>query len=162
MRKETKRTVLTFVLAIALPLAGGGFFAFLTRENMNLYDEIISPPLSPPAFLFPVVWTVLYVLMGISSGLIWFKRGEDRETADRGLMIYAVSLFFNFVWSLIFFNAGAYFIAFIWLLVMLALIIAAIVNYKKVCPLAAYLQIPYVLWVAFAGYLNFGVWLLNG
>ena len=161
MKKETKRRVLVFGVAIAVALAIGGFSAFLTRENMKTYDEINSPPLSPPTFLFPVVWTVLYVLMGISSALIWFKRDEDKEAADRGLMIYAVSLFFNFVWSLIFFNFRAYLFAFVWLLSMLALIIATIVNYKKLCPLAAYLQIPYVLWVAFAGYLNFGVWLLN-
>ena len=161
MKKETKRRVLVFGVAIAVALAIGGFSAFLTRENMKTYDEINSPPLSPPAFLFPVVWTVLYVLMGISSALIWFKRDENKDIADRGLLIYAVSLFFNFVWSLIFFNFRAYLFAFVWLLSMLALIIATIVNYKKLCPLAAYLQIPYVLWVAFAGYLNFGVWLLN-
>ena len=162
MRKETKCRVLVFAVAIAIALGIGGFSAFLTRENMNLYDEINSPPLSPPAFLFPVVWTILYVLMGVGSALIWFKRDEDKDTADRGLMIYAVSLFFNFVWSLIFFNFRAYLFAFIWLTVMLALIIATVVSYKKVCPIAAYLQIPYALWVAFAGYLNFGVWLLNG
>ncbi len=154
--------MLTFVIAIIVPLAIGGFSAFLTRENMNLYDEINSPPLSPPAFLFPVVWTILYVLMGVGSALIWFKRAEDKDTADRGLMIYAVSLFFNFVWSLIFFNFKAYLFAFVWLLALLTLIILTIVNYKRLCPIAAYLQMPYVLWVAFAGYLNFGVCLLNG
>lgn len=162
MKQEMKRRVLVFGVAIAVALAIGGFSAFLTRENMNLYDEINSPPLSPPGFLFPVVWTVLYILMGVSSALIWFKRTEDKAAADRGLMIYAVSLFFNFVWSLIFFNFKAYLFAFIWLLALLALIILTIVNYKRVCPIAAYLQIPYALWVAFAGYLNFGVWVLNG
>ena len=161
MRKETKRTVLTFVISIALPLAIGGFSAFLTRDNMNIYEEINTPPLSPPAFLFPVVWTVLYVLMGVSSAFIWLNRSEHRDTADKGLLIYAVSLFFNFVWSLIFFNFRAYLFAFIWLVVMLVLIILTAVNYKKVVPLAAYLQLPYILWTAFAGYLNFGVWLLN-
>ena len=162
MKHETKRRVLVFGVAIAVALAIGGFSAFLTRENMKMYDEINSPPLSPPAFLFPVVWTILYVLMGVSSAFIWLNRTEDKDTADRGLLIYAVSLFFNFVWSLIFFNFKAYLFAFVWLLVMLTLIILTIINYKKVVPLAAYLQIPYAVWVAFAGYLNFGVWLLNG
>ena len=161
MRKETKRTVLTFVISIALPLAIGGFSAFLTRDNMNIYEEINTPPLSPPSFLFPVVWTVLYVLMGISSAFIWLNRSENKDTADKGLLIYAVSLFFNFVWSLIFFNFRAYLFAFIWLAVMLILIILTAINYKRLVPLAAYLQIPYILWTAFAGYLNFGVWLLN-
>ena len=162
MKKETKRTVLTFVIAIALPLVIGGFSAFLTKDNMNIYEEINTPPLSPPSLLFPVVWTVLYVLMGVSSAFVWLNRSENKDTADKGLLIYAVSLFFNFVWSLIFFNFRAYLFAFIWLAVMLALIILTVINYKKVVPLAAYLQIPYIFWTAFAGYLNFGVWLLNG
>ena len=162
MKKETKRTVLTFVISIALPLAIGGFSAFLTRDNMNIYGEINTPPLSPPAFLFPVVWTILYILMGVSSAFIWLNRSDNKEIADRGLLIYAVSLFFNFVWSLIFFNFRAYLFAFIWLAVMLILIILTVINYRKTVPLAAYLQIPYILWTAFAGYLNFGVWLLNG
>lgn len=161
MKKDTKRRLLTFVIAIALPLAIGGFSAFLTKDNMNIYEEINTPPLSPPSFLFPVVWTMLYVLMGVSSAFIWLNRTEDKETADKGLLFYAVSLFFNFVWSLIFFNFRAYLFAFIWLSVMLTLIILTYINYKKVVPLAAYLQLPYILWTAFAGYLTFGVFLLN-
>ena len=161
MKKETKRTVLTFVISIALPLVIGGFSAFLTKDNMNIYSEINTPPLSPPSFLFPVVWTVLYVLMGVSSAFIWLNRSDNKDTADKGLLIYAASLFFNFVWSLIFFNFRAYLFALVWLIVMLVLIILTVVNYKKVVPLAAYLQIPYILWTAFAGYLNFGVWVLN-
>ena len=161
MKKETKRTVLTFVIAIALPLAIGGFSAFLTKDNMNIYGEINTPPLSPPAFLFPVVWTILYIFMGVSSAFIWLNRSDNKEIADRGLLIYAVSLFFNFVWSLIFFNFRAYLFACIWLAVMLILIILTVINYRKTVPLAAYLQIPYILWTAFAGYLNFGVWMLN-
>ena len=162
MKKETKRTALTFVIAIIIPLAIGGFSAFLTRNNMNLYEEINSPPLSPPGFLFPVVWTILYVLMGVSSAFIWQSREEDKATADRGLLFYGASLFFNFAWSLIFFNFRAYLFSFLWLLVMLTLIILTVISYKKAVPLAAYLQLPYILWTAFAGYLNFGVWLLNG
>ncbi len=161
MKKDTKRKIITFVIAVALPLAIGGFSAFLTKDNMNIYEEINTPPLSPPSFLFPVVWTILYILMGISSAFIWFNRSEDKDTADKGLLYYAGSLFFNFVWSLIFFNFRAYFFAFVWLLMMLALIILTVINYKKVVPLAAYLKIPYILWTAFAGYLTFGVWILN-
>ena len=161
MKKETKRKLLTFVVAIALPLIIGGFSAFLTKDNMSMYEEVVSPPLSPPAFLFPVVWTILYVLMGVSSAFIWLNRVENKDVADRGLLIYAVSLFFNFVWSLIFFNFKAYLFAFIWLAVMLILIILTVINYKKIVPLAAYLQIPYVLWTSFAGYLTLGVYFLN-
>lgn len=161
MKKETKSKLLTFIIAIIIPLATGGFSAFLTKDNMNIYGEINTPPLSPPSFLFPVVWTILYVLMGISSAFIWFQRADNKEQADKGLLIYAASLVFNFIWSLIFFNFRLYLFSFIWLVVLLVLIVLTIINYKKLLPLAAYLQIPYLLWVAFAGYLNFGIWMLN-
>lgn len=161
MKKETKRSILTFIISIIIPLFIGGLSAFLTRDNMNIYDEISTPPLSPPGFLFPVVWTVLYVLMGVSSGLIWQKRGENRENAENALLIYAVSLVFNFIWSIIFFNFRLYLLSFIWLVVLLILIILTTIKYKKILPLAALLQIPYILWVTFAGYLNFGIYLLN-
>lgn len=161
MKKETKRSILTFIIAIIIPLFIGGLSAFLTRDNMNIYDEINTPPLSPPGILFPVVWTVLYILMGVSSGLIWLKRGENKEKAENALLIYAVSLVFNFIWSIIFFNFRLFLLSFIWLVVLLILIILTVVKYKKILPLAAFLQIPYVLWVTFAGYLNFGIYLLN-
>ncbi len=161
MKKETKAIILTFAAAIALALAVGGISAFLTRENMNIYEQVNTPPLSPPAFLFPVVWTVLYVLMGIGSAFILRKRAEDKDKAENALLIYCTSLVFNFIWSIIFFNFRAFLFSFIWLAVLLALIILTIIKYKRLSPLAAYLQIPYCLWVAFAGYLNFGIWLLN-
>ncbi len=161
MKKETKSKLTTFIIAIIIPLAIGGFSAFLTKDNMDIYGEINTPPLSPPSFLFPIVWTILYILMGISSAFIWLNRSTNKDDAEKGLLYYAVSLFFNFVWSLIFFNFRAYLFAFLWLLIMLALIILTIVNYKKTVPLAAYLQIPYVLWTVFAGYLTLGVFLLN-
>ena len=161
MKKETKSKLTTFIIAIIIPLAIGGFSAFLTKNNMDIYGEINTPPLSPPSFLFPIVWTILYILMGISSAFIWLNRSTNKDAAERGLLYYAVSLFFNFVWSLIFFNFRAYLFAFLWLLIMLVLIILTIVNYKKTVSIAAYLQIPYILWTAFAGYLTLGVFLLN-
>lgn len=161
MKKETKRSILTFIIAIIIPLFIGGLSAFLTRDNMNIYDEINTPPLSPPGILFPVVWTVLYILMGVSSGLIWLKRGENKEKAENALLIYAVSLVFNFIWSIIFFNFRLFLLSFIWLVVLLILIILTTIKYKKILPIAAFLQIPYILWVSFAGYLNFGIYLLN-
>ena len=152
----------TYAFWIALAEAAGLLSGFLTREGTQIYAEMLQkPPLSPPAWVFPVVWTILYVLMGVSSAFIWRSREEDKDTADRGLLFYAGSLFFNFAWSLIFFNFRAYLFAFLWLLVMLTLIILTVISYKKAVPLAAYLQLPYILWTAFAGYLNFGVWILN-
>ncbi len=162
MKKETKNRILVFAIAVAVPLAIGGISAFLTRNNMNIYEEIQAPPLSPPSFLFPVVWTVLYILMGISSGIIWQQRKINKDLTENALLVYFASLVFNFIWSLIFFNRRAFLFSFIWLIILLLLIIITIIKYRKLSPIAAYLQIPYCLWVAFAGYLNLGIYILNG
>ncbi len=161
MWKKIKPYVLPFLIAIAIPLAIGTFSALLTKDNMNIYGEISVPPLSPPAWLFPVVWSVLYILMGVSSALVFINRGTAPHDARRGLTYYAMSLISNFGWSIIFFNLRTFFFAFVWLLLLLYLIIRTIICYLKVKPLAAYLQIPYAVWVAFAGYLNAGICLLN-
>jgi tryptophan-rich sensory protein len=159
MKKETKRTVLTFVIAIVIPLAIGGFSAFLTRDNMNIYEEINTPPLSPPSFLFPVVWTILYVLMGIASYLVCTSGKPARSKT--ALTVYGIQLAFNFLWSIIFFSVKAYLFAFIWLVILLALIIINAVLFYRIDKKAGYLLIPYILWVTFAGYLNFAIYLLN-
>ena len=150
-----------YIIGVAIPLAIGALSALLTRGNMNIYSEIELPPLAPPSILFPIVWTVLYVLMGISSAQIFIDKNINPKDAALGLRYYAVSLFFNFFWSILFFNLRAFLISFIWLAVLLFLIIKTIIHYRKVTPWAAYLQIPYAVWVAFAGYLNFAIFLLN-
>lgn len=157
MKKQTRN----FIVSVAISLGVGILSALLTRANMNIYEEVSTPPLSPPSFLFPVVWTVLYVLMGISAAMVYNTRTSPLARRKEALTLYYVSLFFNFFWSIIFFNIRAFLFAFVWLLVLLALIILTIVKYYKINKTAAYLQIPYAVWVTFAGYLNFGIWLLN-
>ena len=149
-----------YIISIFISVGTGVFSAFLTRGNMDIYDEIAMPPLSPPSILFPIVWTILYVLMGISAALI-YKTPLKSVQKESALKTYAASLVVNFTWNLIFFNFRAYLLAFIWLLLLLWLVIKTIFSYLKINPLAAYLQIPYALWVAFAGYLTVGIWLLN-
>ena len=158
---DLKTRIKTYAVAIALPVAVGVLSALLTMDNMRIYSEIQTPPLSPPSILFPIVWTILYVLMGVSSGNVWLNRRVDLRRAQSGLGYYSVSLFFNFCWCIIFFNMRQFLFAFVWLLALLYFIIRTILDYRKVSPLAAYLQIPYAVWVAFAGYLNFGIWILN-
>ena len=162
MLEKLKRALPTYLVAVAIPLLVGTAAALLTRGNMDIYSEIAKPPLAPPGVLFPIVWTVLYVLMGISSAIVYRERAYKPDEAARGLSTYIMSLIFNFFWSIFFFNMGAYLISFIWLLILLALIIRTIIEYWRVSPLAAILQIPYALWVTFAGYLNLAIWLLNG
>lgn len=149
-----------YVYSILIALAIGGISAFLTRGNMEM-EGVLKPKLTPPSFLFPIVWSVLYTLMGISSAIIYINKGKNSPVASKSLIIYAVSLFVNFLWSIIFFNLKTYLFAFIWLILLWLLIILTIINYKKINTVAAYLQIPYLLWVTFAGYLTYMIFILN-
>lgn len=155
-----KEKIKIFAISIAIPLAVGGLSALLTMGNMDLYSQINKPSIAPPAILFPIAWSVLYVLMGVSSGMICSSPALNIKKQS-AMLSYGASLFFNFFWSIIFFNMRQFLFAFIWLLVMLFFIIRTIMKYYRIKPLAAYLQIPYAVWVAFAGYLNLQIWLLN-
>ena len=145
------------IISIALPLAVGGVSALLTRKGMQDFASVLQPPLSPPAWLFPVVWTVLYILMGVACYLVWVSPQRDKNA----LFAYGIQLFFNFCWSLLFFGAKNYLFAFFWLLLLWAAILWTLVLFYRTRKPAGYLLIPYLVWVAFAGYLNLGVYLLN-
>ena len=149
-----------WIICLAIPLAVGGL-ATLLSGGMENYTLMNQPPLSPPGWIFPVVWTILYVLMGISAALVYTNREINPKSADKALVIYAFNLILNFAWSIIFFRFRAFFAAFICLMALLITIIKMISSFYKINKLSAYLQIPYLLWVAFAGYLNFGIWFLN-
>ena len=156
-----KHKLRPYIISVAVSVGVGLLSALLTRGNMDIYKEVVTPPLSPPSFLFPIVWTVLYILMGISAAMIYTDKKAPAKQKESALFTYVASLVVNFFWSIIFFNMRAYFFAFIWLLLLLFLIIATILQYRKINPIAAYLQIPYAVWVTFAGYLNLGIWILN-
>ncbi len=156
-----KQKIRIYAVSIAISLGIGVASAFLTRNNMDIYSLEKTPPLSPPAFLFPLVWTILYILMGIGSAIILTTATSTLSEKKNALSVYALSLFFNFFWSIIFFNLKAFLFSFIWLVALLILIIMTIFRYSKINKTATYLQIPYAVWVTFAGYLNAGVWLLN-
>ena len=157
MKKQTR----IYIISVLVSLGVGVLSALLTRGNMNIYEEVSTPPLSPPSFLFPVVWTVLYALMGISAAMVLTSRTSSLVKRKNTLTVYGVSLLFNFFWSIIFFNIRAFLFAFVWLVVLFVLIILTIFKYFKINKTAAYLQIPYAVWVAFAGYLNLGIFILN-
>lgn len=150
-----------FVISIAIALGVGALSAFLTRNSMDIYSDIVQPPLAPPSILFPIVWTILYILMGIGAALVYNKKEEQPREVREALIVYAINLFLNFFWSIIFFNMRAFLLAFIWLLLLWTVILIMILKFRKVSPLAAILQIPYLLWVTFAGYLNLAIYILN-
>lgn len=150
-----------YIISIIISLGTGIISALLTRGNMNLYEEISTPALSPPSILFPIVWTILYVLMGVSAALIYNSIYIDSDKRVKALSTYGLSLIVNFFWSIIFFNMRMYFFAFIWLILLWVLVLKTILEYWEINKAAAIIQIPYLLWVTFAGYLTFSIYLLN-
>ncbi len=149
-----------YILWILGAEAVGILSAYLSREGMALYsDTMAKPPLTPPAILFPIVWTVLYGLMGAGAARV--AAGQDSPARSRGLNLYVIQLAVNFFWSLIFFNARAYGFALLWLALLWVLVLAMILAFRQTDRTAAWLQIPYLLWLTIAAYLNYGVWQLN-
>jgi len=150
----------TYLFWILLTEAVGATAGFLTREGTQIYAETVQkPPLSPPGIVFPIVWSILYALMGIAIAKV--MRYRPGEAQERGLLIYLLQLAFNFCWSFFFFNFQVFGFTFLWLAALWGLILWLILTFRRVDATAARLLIPYLLWVTFAGYLNFGVWLLN-
>ncbi len=145
---------------IALPLLVGGAAALLTSGSMKIFETVNKPPLSPPGWLFPVVWTILYTLMGIATYLMLTAEAEKQEKA-RALSVYIYQLLVNFLWPTFFFNFQWFLFAFLWLILLWVLVLVTLLRYYNISKPAGYLLIPYLVWVTFAGYLNFGIWLLN-
>ena len=150
-----------YIISVVIALAVGGLSALLTAGNMDLYSQINQPPLAPPSILFPIVWTVLYILMGISAAMIYSEKQNKPKEVTSALTVYAINLFLNFFWSIIFFNMRAFLFSFIWLILLWITILIMIIKFYRIKPIAGILQIPYLIWVTFAGYLNFAIYLLN-
>ena len=145
------------ITCLAIPLAVGSLASLLTQNSMATFNSITKPDLAPPGWLFPVVWTILYILMGIASYLV-LTSGKPN---DKALTTYAIKLVFNFFWSIIFFNLELYLFAFIWLILLWLLILKTALLFYQISKPAGYLMVPYLLWVTFAGYLNLAIYLLN-
>ncbi len=160
MNMKQKGAWKTYAFWILLTEAVGALSGFLTREGTEIYKEtIVKPPLSPPAIVFPIVWAILYALMAIAVARTQLKR--ENALRERCLLIYILQLAFNFCWSIYFFNLQAFGFAFLWLMVLWGLIIWMALTFRKVDRAAAWLIVPYLIWVTFAAYLNAGVYLLN-
>lgn len=156
-----KRTWPAYLFWVVLAEGVGGLSGWLTREDTRLYQgALVKPPLSPPGAVFPVVWVILFALMGVGAARIWLVPAS--RARDRGLLLFCVQLAFNFFWSILFFSLRRFGLAFLWLLALWALVLWMALTFRRTDRLAARLQIPYLLWLAFAAYLNLGVWLLNG
>lgn len=150
-----------YIYSAVATLAVGGLSALLTFKNMDIYETVKTPPLSPPSFLFPVAWTILYLLMSVSFTRVLLERRHSPRLCRNTVSLYALNLVFNLLWSPIFFNCRAFLFAFVWLVVLWFIIFVMTVNFYRTDKIAGILLIPYLLWVTFAGYLNLGVYILN-
>lgn len=147
-------------ICIAIPLIVGGVSALLTQNSMEVFERVVQPPLSPPAWLFPVVWTILYILMGISSYLVLTSDVSQQEK-EEAIRLYAYQLIVNFLWPTFFFNFKWYFFAILWLILLWVLAFLMIRKFHGINRMAGYINIPYLIWLTFAAYLNIGIWWLN-
>ena len=143
----------------ALALLVGGLSSVITQGEMEAFSALRQPPLSPPGWVFPVAWTILYLLMGIGMAIVWRK--SDGERRRRAVTIWGVQLAANFLWPLLFFLWQLRLLSLVWLAVLLILVANMTSEFEKTSVTAARLQIPYLLWLLFAAYLNLGVWILN-
>ncbi len=152
--------LIRLAIAILIPLAVGGLAAFFTQNSRVFYAALQKPPLSPPGAAFPIIWTILYILIGIASYLI-AQQGLEKDYVRNALSFYAASLLLSFVWPLVFFRLKLLFGAF-WVLLLLWLITGiTVAKFYRIHHTAGFLILPYWLWITFAGYLNLAVWLLN-
>ena len=154
----SKINVKRLAVSIVIPLAVGIIASFITKDQMEAFSQLKQPPLSPPGWLFPIVWTVLYVLMGISSYIVYQKQNTLLSDCQR---LYILQLAANFIWTILFFNLKQYLFSLIWLVLLIFLVARMAICFVTVDRKAAALQIPYVLWICFAAYLNIAIYYLN-
>jgi len=159
--KSNMNNTIKFIIAIIVPQLAGLIGAIFTTPNIDgWYAGIVKPMLNPPAWVFGPVWTTLFVLMGIAAYLVW-RQGLERREVKLALGIFLGQLVLNTFWSIVFFGMQSPGGAFVELIFLWLAILATIVAFAKVSRPAAWLLAPYILWVSFAGYLNFAIWMLN-
>lgn len=146
------------VFSLCISNGIGIISGILTSQSKQLYDTLVLPPLAPPSIVFPIVWTILFILMGISSYLIYISNSPATKKA---LIIYCIQLVINFIWPFIFFSLNLYWLSFVWLLVLIFFVIKMIKLFYFINLTASLLQLPYLLWIIFACYLNFMIAMLN-
>ena len=140
--------------SLLLSLGTGALSSLFTSDSRTQYAALYKPPLAPPGWLFPVVWTILFVLMGVAAYLIYISDSPDKNNA---LKLYLVHLFVNFSWSIIFFRWNAYFLAFTWLLLLLYLVYLTAKEFYAINKTAGLLFVPYLIWLLYAGYINLSI-----
>ncbi len=155
-----EKNIIALIISVLLAQGVGLLSGFLSMTSSSDYKNFIKPTFFPPGWVFPVVWTILYFLMAVAAYRIWMK-GKSGEPVRKALVLYGTQLFLNFLWSIVFFRFRLYAIAFLELLILLVFILLTAFEFHKTDKLSAYLMIPYIAWVSFAGVLNFVIFMLN-
>lgn len=154
------KTVISAIKSILLPVLTGLLAGLLIKDNINVYDVLVKPPFSLPGNLFPVVWIVLYVLMGVSFFLLKQSGAPENEIREGKLYFY-IQLFFNFLWPIVFFNFKLPFVAFLLLIALFVFTAITVIKFYQANKLSGILLLPYLFYIVYAGYLNFAIWYLN-
>lgn len=160
----SKGWVWKLIISLVVPLAVGGIAALIAGNAMEVFGQFNQPLLAPPAWLFPVAWTILYILMGLACFFVWIHPTDRYVTAGEKsffFTVYGVQLVFNFLWSIFFFNCGWHLFAFIWLIALWLMVLALVIWSGKNVRTSMWLLLPYILWITFAGYLNIMIAILN-
>ncbi|MCR1949497.1 MULTISPECIES: TspO/MBR family protein [Clostridium] len=152
--------LIPLIINILIPVVSGFIVGYLNKNSMTTYETLKKPFFNPPAIVFPIVWSILYILMGIAAYRIYMRNKQGID--DKGAyFFYLVQLIFNLMWSFIFFTFRLYAISFFWIIILFVLVIITFIKFIKVDKIAAILLTPYMLWLVFAGVLNYFIWLLN-
>ena len=148
-----------YAISVLFSEGVGIISGLIIKDGIKAYETMAKPPLSPPAIVFPIVWSILYLLMGIGAARIYMSYGNTHRT--KALMLYTAQLAFNFFWGIIFFNMKAYGVAYFWLLILLVLVANMLMLFKDIDKIATLINMPYLFWLLFAAYLNYSVWMLS-
>ncbi|AKN30811.1 TspO [Clostridium carboxidivorans P7] len=154
------KSIVSLIVSIIIAEGIGILSAILGMSNSKTYMNFNKPSFSPPSWVFPIVWTILFFLIATAAYRIWM-RGKQGENIKKAIELYAVQLMLNFLWTIIFFRFRLYGIAFFELLILLVAILITTFEFDKIDKISAYLMIPYILWVSFAAVLNYTIWMLN-
>lgn len=158
--KNTFKKYFPYIIFVLVSLGVGALSSLATSNNMDVFTKIARPPYTPPAIVFPIVWTVLYILMGIGAGRVYCSDAPD-EKKKSAIGTYIVQLIINFFGAFFFFNFNAYLLSFLWAALLWVFVVLMAYRFFKVDKLAGYLQIPYVLWSTFATFLSLSIFLMN-
>lgn len=161
MSNKKNNKIVPFIVNLLIPIVGGFITWYLNKESITYYSNNINKVFfTPPSIVFSIVWSLLYVLMGIAAYRVYIKSKEE-DIENNAYFYYLIQLIFNFLWSFIFFTFRLYGISFIWLIILLIFVIITFIKFIKIDKISGFLFIPYIIWIIYAGVLNYFVWLLN-